>query len=92
MVSELEKGLSPSNGGSGDELNLWEPKFEIPQSFLNWSWLLVDLLAFHVFGLSYREKKGLELGFYLPFLSEKNPFPSLKSLKIQFLGSSQNSC
>lgn len=40
MVGELEKSLSPSNGNSGEELNFEEPKFEIPQSFLNWSWLL----------------------------------------------------
>lgn len=31
VVGELEKGLSLSNGGSGEELNPGESKFEIPQ-------------------------------------------------------------
>lgn len=30
-MGELEKGLSLSNGGSGEELNPGESKFEIPQ-------------------------------------------------------------
>lgn len=57
MVGELEKGLSPSNGGSGEELNLGEPKFEILQSFLNWSWLLHRSAGIpYIWIISWREK------------------------------------